>query len=178
METPIELVPLNCLRCGTPLPAEIDEVAWVCEECEQGQQLGHQGLRPLEIHYDQRITPTQKGRAFWVCEGRVTLQRETYGSGKSDKESQQFWSQPHKFIIPAFPYPVQEFASDGLQWLQNPPLMEPGPLARFDPVTVPVEDVQVWAEFLVVAFEAQRKDKIKKVAFSLELSEPHLWILP
>ena len=178
MEIPIELVPLNCLRCGTPLLAEVDEVAWACEQCEQGQQLGDQGLRLLEIHYAQGITPTQKGRPFWVCEGRVTLQRDTYGSGKSDKESQQFWSQPRNFIIPAFSYPVQKFSDDGLQWLQNPPPMQPGPSVRFEPVTVASEDVRVWAEFLVVALEARRKDKIKKVAFTLDLGEPQLWILP
>lgn len=178
MEIPIELVPLNCLRCGTPLPAEIDEVAWACEQCEQGQQLEDAGLRLLEIHYAQGIAAPQKGHPFWVCEGRVTLQRDTYGSGNSHKESQQFWSQPRKFVIPAFPYPVQKFAIDGLHWLQNPPLMQPGPVARFEPVTVPVGDVRVWAEFLVVALEARRKDKIKKVAFDLVLSEPQLWIFP
>jgi hypothetical protein len=178
MEIPVELVPLNCIRCGTPIPANIEEVAWVCEQCEQGQQLGNQGLQPLEIHYAQGIAPTQKGNPFWVCEGRVTIQRETYGSGKSDQESQQFWSQPREFIIPAFSYPVEKFASDGVEWLQTPPRMQAGPLARFDPVTVPAEDVQVWAEFLVVAIEANRKDKIKKVAFSLDLGEPQLWILP
>lgn len=178
METPVELVPLNCIRCRTPIPADFDEVAWVCQQCEQGQQLGDSGLLPLEVHYSQEIAPNQTGKPFWICEGRVTLQRDTYGRGKSNKDAQQFWSQTHKFIIPAFPYPLEKFTTEGVRWLVNPPEMRPGPMARFEPVTVAVEDVQVWAEFLVVALEAERKDKVKEIAFTLELDEPLLWVLP
>jgi len=178
METPVELVALNCIRCGTPIPAEIEEVAWTCEQCEQGQQLGENGLLPLEIHYAQEIKPNQKGKPLWVCEGHVTLQRDTYGRAQSDKEAQQFWSQPRKFVIPAYSYPVEKISNDGLRWLQNPPLLQSGPAAPFESVTVSIADVRIWAEFLVMALEAARKDKVKTIQFELELSDPQLWILP
>jgi hypothetical protein len=48
----------------------------------------------------------------------------------------------------------------------------------FVPVTVAGDDVGVWAEFLVMALEAARKDKVKKIDFNLKLGEPQLWILP
>ena len=98
--------------------------------------------------------------------------------GKKTKDALRFWEQPRRFIIPAFPYPVDEFARKGVQWLQNPPVLQPGPVVDFDPVVVAAEDVSAWAEFLVMALEAERKDKVKKVAFRLELEEPLLWILP
>jgi hypothetical protein len=178
MEVPVELVPLNCIRCGTSIPAEIEEVAWVCDQCEQGQQLGRDGLVPLEIHYSQGITPPQKGRPFWVSAGRVTIQRDTYGRAKSEKEAQQFWGQPRQFFIPAFPVPLDEIYRLGIRWLQQPPNMQPGPVTDFEPVIVAAEDVPVWAEFLVVALEAERKDKVKTVDFQLEMVEPQLWVLP
>jgi hypothetical protein len=178
METPVELVALNCIRCGHPIPAEIDEVAWICEQCEQGQQLGKNGLLPLEIHYAQEIKPNQKGKPYWVCEGRVTLQRDTYGRAQSDKEARQFWSQPRRFVIPAFLYPVDEFADDGIYWLRNPKNLRSGPVSQFESVTVSVDDVRIWAEFLVMALEAARKDKVKTIQFQLELAEPRLWVLP
>ena len=178
MEIPVELIPLNCLRCGTPIPAEIDEVAWACENCGQGQQLGDQGLLPLEIQYDRGVAQNQKGNPFWVCEGRVTIQRDTYGRAKNTQDAEQFWGQPRQFTIPAFPYPLEQFATQGIRWLQNPPKFQLGPRVPFQSVTVPAEDVQAWAEFLVVALEAVRKDKIKKVEFQLTLGEPHLWVLP
>ncbi len=179
MEIPVELVPLNCIRCGTSIPAEVDEVAWVCRQCEKGQQLGEEGLIPLRVNYSLGIEPSKKGHPFWVCEGRVTIDRNTYGTfGKKNKDALLFWEQPRKFIIPAFPYPLDELARAGVNWLQKPPVMEPGLIADFDPVTVAAEDVSVWAEFLVMALEAQRKDKVKEVNFTLKLAELQLWILP
>ncbi|MFC1996260.1 hypothetical protein ACFLXI_01470 [Chloroflexota bacterium] len=179
METPVELVPLNCIRCGTSIPAEVDEVAWVCRQCERGQQLGDDGLIPLRVNYSVRIKPSQKGRPFWVCEGRVTLDRNTYGTfGKKTGEALSFWELPRQFIIPAFTYTLGEFSRVGVKWLKTPPAMEPGLIVDFEPVTVASGDVSAWAEFLVMAIEAERKDKIKKIEFKLTLAEPQLWILP
>jgi len=178
MEIPVALIPLNCIRCSAILPAEIEEVAWVCERCEQGQQLGEDGLIPLEIHYAPGITPPQKGRPFWVCEGRVTLKRVAYSGGKKDQEAQQFWGQPRRFLIPAFSYPLEEFSRAGVEWLQNPRPLQAGPRVQFEPVTLAAADLHPWAEFLVAALEAGRKDKVKTIDFTLELDEPQLWILP
>jgi hypothetical protein len=38
--------------------------------------------------------------------------------------------------------------------------------------------VQAFAEFLILAVEAARKDKVKEIRFELELQPPTLWILP
>ena len=73
---------------------------------------------------------------------------------------------------------MNEFASKGVQWLRKPPALQPSPFADFEPVTVAAGDVPAWAEFLVMALEAERKDKVKKIAFNLKLGEPQLWILP
>ena len=179
MEKPVELVPLNCIRCGKSIPAEVDEVAWVCRQCEKGQQLGDDGLIPMRVNYSLRIKSSEKGHPFWVCEGRVTINRDTYGyTGKNTEDALRFWDQPRLFIIPAFPYPLDEFSHVGVKWLQTPPPMEPGLIADFVPITVAADDISAWAEFLVIALEAKRKDKVKKIEFELNLGEPQLWILP
>jgi hypothetical protein len=179
METPIELIPLNCIRCGTPIPAESDEVAWVCGQCDQGQQLGEDGLIPLQVHYAQGIEPSKKGSPYWVCEGRVVMDRVAFGTfGKKTGEAQRFWEQPRQFIVPAFPYALERFSQMGVEWLQKPPALEPGPAADFNPVTVAADDVEAWIEFLVITLEAARKDQVKKINFRLTLGEPQLWILP
>ena len=179
METPVELVPLNCIQCGASIPAADDEVAWVCYQCDQGQHLGVDGLLPLEIHYATGLRPPKKGYPFWVCQGRVTIDRDTYGTfGKKDNEALNFWKEPRQFIIPAFSYPLEEFSQKGVQWLQRPPLMQTGPPSAFEPATVAADDVSAWAEFLVIALEAERKDKVKKIVFNLKLNQPELWVLP
>ena len=179
MSVPVELIPLKCIRCDTPIPAGFDEFAWVCSQCGQGQQIGLDGLDKLEIHFAQGIHPPKKGRPFWVCEGRVTLDRDTYsGTARDAQASEFFWSKPRQFFVPAFSYPLEEIIRLGLQWLQNPPTLSSGSQVDFEPVTVAAGDIQAWVEFLVMAVEAERKDKVKFILFEIQLDEPQLWVLP
>ena len=91
MDRPVELVPLMCLRCSTPLPAEPDEAAWVCANCGQGMHLDLKvGLERLDLNYHAAIAPGATGRPYWVVEGRVNLRkRDSYGSGDSAGCEQQ-----------------------------------------------------------------------------------------
>ena len=179
MITPIELVPLKCIQCDTPIPAHQDEVAWVCEACGEGQQLTELGLIPLEIHYARGIQPSMVGIPFWVCDGQVALDREAYsGFRTKNKDAQQFWSKSRRFIIPAFEFPLDELTRIGPGWIQQPPDLQEGEPAQFKPVTVTPEDVSALAEFIVLALEAERSDKIKSLRMSLKLDDLELWILP
>jgi predicted RNA-binding Zn-ribbon protein involved in translation (DUF1610 family) len=176
----VELIPLVCTHCSTPLPANPEEVAWVCAQCGQGLLLDEQkGLAPLDVYYSARIPPNTRGKPYWVAMGDVTVQRKTYDSGqRGDQEAQQFWSRPRQFIIPAYDCTLDAFTKTGVDWLGQPPALQPGPPAAFEPVTLHLDDVQAAAEFIVVAVEAGRSDKMKEVSFSLDLSTPALWILP
>ena len=58
MDRSVELIPLNCVRCGTPLPAEPDEAAWVCAQCGQGMILDpNAGLLSLQVNYSAALKP-------------------------------------------------------------------------------------------------------------------------
>ncbi len=178
MDKPVELIPLLCIRCSTPLPAGVDEAAWVCAQCGQGLYLDESaGLAALDVHYAPGINPAKPGRPFWVCEGQVNLRRETY-SGNEDIEAQQFWGQRRRFMIPAFTCPQGTLLELGSQMLANPPDLQEGPAAPFLPVTFNARDTKPLAEFIVMAVEAARRDMLKEVQFSLQLSEPVLWVLP
>jgi hypothetical protein len=70
MGRPVELVPLQCLRCSTPIPAQPDEAAWVCQSCGQGQLLDErQGLLTLDVHCSTAVPPGGRGRPFWIVMG-------------------------------------------------------------------------------------------------------------
>ena len=180
MDKPVELVPLICPRCSTPVPAEAEQVAWVCGQCGEGWSLeDERGLAPLRVSYAAGIAPNAIGKPFWMAEGQVTLQRQTYGSARQqDGEAEGFWSQPRQFFIPAFTCPLEELLAIGTRLLLQPPPLQPGAAVGFEPVTLSVEDLPATAEFIVMAIEAGRKDKLKKVDFSLRLSSPVLWVLP
>jgi hypothetical protein len=178
MDRPVELIPLVCVQCSTRLPAEAGQVAWVCPQCGRGQLLTEKGLVPLTVDYAAGITPGTKGKPYWVAQGEVALQRQTY-SGNQDSEARKFWSQPRRFFIPAFDLPLEGLLSLGRQLLTRPPALQPGSPAPFEPVTFSPEDVTPLAEFIVMALEADRSDKLKNVNIQLHWTEsPTLWILP
>jgi hypothetical protein len=180
MDQPVELIPLVCPQCSTPVPAEVEEVAWVCAQCGQGLSLDEEkGLAPLEVHYAAGVAANTRGKPFWFAEGRVSMQRDTYSSSRKDTQAaQQFWSQPRQFFIPAFSAPLETLLGFGMQLLRQPPNLQAGSKADFDPVVLHLEDVKAAAEFIVVAVEAERRDKVKQIEFTLQLSSPVLWILP
>ena len=185
LEKPVELIPLFCVRCSTPLPAQPDEVAWVCAQCGQGLLLDEDhGLEKLEVHFSTAIPPNAAGKPFWVAEGTVTLTRETYDSrGSRNNDALAFWAGTRLFFVPAFATNLEQLLSIGASLVKNPPVLESADEriaagTRFDPVVLPMQDVRSAADFIVVAIEAERKDKLKVIEHTLELSYPVLWILP
>jgi hypothetical protein len=167
------------LRCRTPIPAEPDEAAWVCAQCGQGLSLDEeQGLETLEFHFHKDIPQGKRGRPFWAVEGRVTIERVTYGRGNQDNDAGRFWDTPRRFFVPAYSCTLEDMLKSGIAMLQRPPTLVPGEPAPFEPVTLLKADVKNAAEFLIVGIEAGRKDKLKRISFSLEMSQAELWLLP
>lgn len=175
---PITLAPLQCLHCQAAIPAQVDEVAWVCETCGQGQLLLENGsLQAISVFFSKHIQPGAQGHPFWVAEGSATLQRETY-HGNQAREMQDFWRIPRRFFVPAYALPLQEVINQGAQFLSQPLPLEEGSRVSFQPVTVPAGDVRPLAEFILLGIEADRRDALKTLKFELTLGEPQLWILP
>jgi hypothetical protein len=173
----VVLVPLSCVKCSAPLPAEPDQVAWVCPVCNQANYLDDEmGLQPLEIFYAASLAQNATGKPYWVTDGRASVQRETFGSSKNN-EAQQFWSQTRRFFIPAYRAPLEALLAKATELLLNQPDLMPGASALFEPVTMDIKDVAAAAEFIIVAIEAGRPDRLKKVDFQLKLTKPVLWIL-
>ena len=182
MAQPIQLVPLVCLRCGTRIPANPAEAAWVCENCQQGMYLDEQdGLVSTQIFYHSEIASNQIGKPFCVAEGQVQVDRTTY-TGNQDKEAERFWTrpsyQPHLFFVPAYSLPLEKLLEIGVKMIHQPPKLQGGSTAKFIPPVLLRADVKAVAEFIVMAVEAARKDKLKSVTLALDLAEPVLWILP
>ncbi len=179
MDQPVELVPLLCPHCETPIPASPGEVAWVCAQCSLGWLLDpEKGLLQLDVHYQTGIPQDGVGKPFWVAEARISLKRDVYGYGNKDQEAQQTWAQPRRFFVPAFDCSLDTLISVGPALLRRPPALQEGPPARFSPVSLPPADLQPMLEFIVMAVEADRSDSLKSLQIDMQLSSPVLWILP
>jgi len=179
--SPVTLIPLRCLRCETPIPANPEEVAWSCGQCRQGLLLDPSaGLVPLEIHYSAALKPDQTGKPYWVTMGKVHLSRETYAgsSAKIQQEVEAFWRDERMFVIPAFSTTLEALQSAAVNYLRQPPNLSEGPPGRFEPVTLSPDDLNAMAQFVVLAVEADRKDRLKSLDVRVELQPPVLWIFP
>jgi hypothetical protein len=137
------------------------------------------GLELLDIHYAADIAQNSIGKPYWVADGQVTMERNTYdNAGEYGKAAEQFWGQSRRFFVPAFQTPLESLLKVAKAMLLNPPGLNSGPAVPFDAVTLYHDNVLAAAEFIVIAIEAERKDKIKHIDFELEISKPVLWILP
>lgn len=178
MSQAVDLVALECLRCGTPVPAEADEVAWICSNCGQGLLLDEAaGLKPLTVHFAAgERRQAVRWRPFWVAVGRVGMSgRESYGR---DAPPDPLWAAPARFIVPAFAVPLERAVSWGTEALRRPPELVDGESQPFEPATVPPEAVGPLARFVVLSVEAAQRDKLERIAFTVDLDEPELWCLP
>lgn len=178
-EIPVALLPLLCVRCQTPVPANPGEVAWACRQCRQGLVLDETlGLQPLVISYQVGLNPSQPGQPYWVVNGRVTLNRQVFGGGSQAGEAERFWAVERRFFIPAYSATARELATTAARLMSHPPALQAGPPAPFAPVILAATDLQAVTQYLVMTIEASRKDRLKSLAVSTKLGEPELWILP
>lgn len=182
----VRLVPLLCAKCRAPVPAQPDEIAWVCEQCGQGLLLnpmpasgpGESATHLLDVFFSSAIQPGQKGRPFWVARGQVTLtDRQTY-KGDEGRAAHEFWAAPRLFYVPAWETSLDEIVSLGVSLLRSPQRLDPGSRMPFLPVVTLPGDVRALAEFMIVSIEADRRDALKTVYFDLKLEPLQLWVLP
>ncbi len=177
--TGTRLQPLRCLNCRLNLPAEIDEIAWVCPQCGQAQMLQNgQQLVETTINYHAKTVKDSPGHPFWIVEGSIHMERYTFWGINNIEDAATFWKKPRKFYIAAFDLPIENIIQWGKYYLQKPLRLRPGIRSDFLPITLALEDVQAVADIIVVGIEASRPDKLKEINFTLSLSNPELWILP
>ena len=179
MSQPIQLLPMYCLKCQSPIPAGVDETVWVCSACGQGLLLDpEKGLQALEIHVAAGIPQALPGHPYWMATGTVRANRTTF-HGDQSREMQAFWAQPRRFFIPAYALELEEITRIGVNLVRQPPALTPViSTATFHPVILMPEDIRPLAEFIVLSIEAERKDALKELSFTLDLQPPELWILP
>jgi hypothetical protein len=177
-ETSVQLVRMTCIQCATPMRAEENEIAWTCEKCAQGMLLTPNGLASLTVKWAAApATPGLKWWPFWSFTGTVRFARRDSFGGRSEPD--KLWSEPQQFFIPAHATSLQELETLGAELLKKRLRPALGPAAGPLPAcaTFP-DDARQAAEFVVLTIEADRRDKLKSVEFTIQATEPELWVLP
>ncbi len=184
--SPIRLVPLTCVKCQAPIPANLDEIAWVCAQCGQGNLVdpapvpgpNESATRALDVFFSSAIKPGKMGRPFWVSRCQVALtSRQTY-QGDESRAAREFWGAPRLFYVAAWETSLDETINLGIDMLRSPQGLTPGSPMPFLPVVTPPGDVRSLVEFMIVSIEANRRDALKSITYDLKLEPLQLWILP
>jgi hypothetical protein len=174
----IELVPLKCSQCDTPIHSGPKEIVWVCANCGQGLYLElDAGLTEMVIHYaDTKMTSGLRWLPFWVVKGRVKFkERNTY---TRNVKADPLWRDVQTFILPAFECTLEQAIDWSTYILRHPLTLIDGLKNAESSVPIEGHDLQALAECVVLTIEAKRKDKITKINFDLDLEKPELWIIP
>ncbi len=175
----VELVLLKCPQCSTPVPAEEDEVAWVCGTCGTGLLLTDDGLARVSVQWaaapaGQRV---ERWLPFWVFNGTVRFHQRLNRGGNAAPDD--LWLSPRRLFVPAFACPLAQLQALGGDLTRRQPALQAAPPAgALLGCTVLPEDAGRAAEFVVVSIEAARKDKLRSIQFSLDVAQPELWLLP
>ncbi|HMK08864.1 MAG TPA: hypothetical protein VK449_07540 [Anaerolineales bacterium] len=177
MTGPTTLVPLECVRCHTPVPAEPDEIAWICQTCGQGLLLDETvGLRPIAIQAAAAQGEAPSWKPFWAVSGRVRFSRRvSYGH---DVAPEARWAQPVRFVVPAYATSVETAVALGVRFLERPPVLQPGEPRALHGASVLPDQIAPLVRFVVLSIEAARQDKLEAIDFTVELETPELWCLP
>ena len=175
----MKLIVLRCPNCGQELTPGDDDLIVLCVSCGTAIEFTEEGLSPIEIKYAASNTSSAEWRPWWVFTGQVQLsRRETQGGGNQRDEALRFWSQVKRLYVPAWELSLQAVREAGLAQLERQPQLQaiPRPTgARLTPVVVSAADARQLLDYLVVTTEAQRKDWLKDLQFSVEVGLPELW---
>jgi hypothetical protein len=179
MSSSVELILLKCPQCSTPVPAEEDEVAWVCDTCGTGVQLTDSGLARLNVQWaaSSEGARVERWLPFWAFSGTVRFhQRLNYGGSAAPDD---LWQAPRRLFVPAFACPLAQLQALGGDLTRRQPALQAAPPAGpLQGCTVLPDDAARAVEFVVVSIEAARKDKLRSIQFSLDVGPPELWLLP
>ncbi len=179
MSQSISLIPMLCPNCGFPIQSQVDEIAWICNQCHEGILLNSENQLTLsKIQFQQSGHDLKEGFPYWVTTVKVSLNRETLRGNLSD-EMLQFWQYPRTIFVPAFEMGLEELLKRAETLIKNPPTLFPGPvIPSFKPIICSPFDLRPYIEFLIMQIESGRQDDLKQLTFELQLDEPSLWIFP
>ncbi|MBN1139975.1 MAG: hypothetical protein JXM73_25625 [Anaerolineae bacterium] len=184
-----ELTPLQCLNCQTPVRAREGIVVYRCQGCGWGLELGPDGLRQIDIAF-AAPQPVPRGQRpgnlpFWVFDGQVEIRQRKavkttfmgWETGPSPDRG-QMWQQPRRFYVPAFGGRLEDLETWGVHLTLTQPDLTPGKPINVQDCVRTEEEARCLAEFIFLRIEADKRDVLQDLDYSLTLMASRLVVIP
>lgn len=183
----MKLLALRCPTCAQPLKPQNPEVVVLrCGNCETAVSINDSGLDTVALQFAAPAVEPETIDAWlplWVFNGRVNItRRQTQGSNKqAQQDSEQLWGYPRRLYVPAWDLPTEAACQLGGDMVQRQPQFQrttqPHNFLFIEAATTQ-EDALKLLEFVVFNVEAARKDWLKNLQFTIEVTTPQLWAIP
>jgi len=182
----MKLLLLRCPICQEPLKPADRDVVLPCTKCYEAIHLDDElGISTATVHYAAASEPSKvtDWLPIWVTNGRVNITtRNTQGSNRNALQaSQAMWAHPRRLYAPAWELPIPQARKLGSQLIQQQAMWIAGERPSetlFTAANVTAVDAQKLIDLIILTIEAERKDWLKDLAFTVEASQPELWIVP
>lgn len=168
-----KLEAIKCKNCGSGLVVEVNDYVTYCGSCGSGFEIINGELQPIEINFASTAIPgTSKiiYKPFWLIKSKVEIiERKAEGGflknifGGSDKSSGDI-----AFYIPAFYCSLDNMKNIATVFTQKNPVASPQKYnTKLTGFAYGKEDAKKLAEFLLISFEAEKKDTMKTFKYNI-----------
>lgn len=181
----MKLLALRCPTCAQSLKPQNPEVVVLrCGGCGTAVSLSESGLDTISVQFAAAAVEEFDAWApLWVFNGRVHIHsRQTQGRDRqAQQDAEQLWGYPRRLYVPAWDLPTEAACQLGGNLVQHQPTFQPADppkrVTLIEAVITP-EDALKLLEFVVLNVEAARKDWLKDLQFTIEVTTPQLWAIP
>jgi hypothetical protein len=182
----MKLVPLKCPNCSQLLAPEDNDAVIVCANCGTAVELGEGGPARIEVRFSgprSPMPPETNWLPYWIFDGKVQITGRSTQGGSRDaaQDSAAFWAAPRRLYVPAWSQPVEAAIDLGKTMIEQQPSLldlERPPKPAMKAAVLFADEALKLLEFIVLTIEAQRRDWLRDLTFTLEMGPAQLWALP
>lgn len=179
-----KLEAIKCKNCGSGLMVDINDAITYCSNCGSGFELVDGEMQPIEINFAaaaMRPDGEMIYKPFWFVRANVDItKREASGGflGKmfGNKPQMQF---SMNFYIPAFDCDIETLKNLAQIYTSQNPVASPQKYnTKLTGFAYGKEDAKKLCEFILISFEAEKKDTIKEFEFTIKYNSFEILGIP
>jgi len=168
-----KLEAINCKNCGSGLVVEVNDNITYCSSCGSGFEIIGDEMHPIEINF---VNPAIRENAevvykpFWYIKTHVDIIERTSSGGLMSKlfGAKNENSFDLTFYIPAFYIPIEITKNLAQAFTAKNPAASPQKYnVKLTGFAYGKEDAKKLCEFILISFEAEKKDVVKTFRYNI-----------